>query len=459
MKFSKIFFSFLFLFSLISFPVLAMGDDPADDPADQAQVDLPKDSEITEKDSEITDELLEGMNSVLFEQVLDQDFSSLENKKLALLKKYELLGEYDSIKSDIESERYKPFIQAKIKRLQSLIKWQKMAHAKLEILFASNDYYLSIDEYKTVKLKLLYEILDRINKGHIRVDNGSITNCVKKCLSSKPSSQLSTLLKIDLYGLWSDFYQKYEKLIMQYKENKKNLTMLKGEFEDSLEELLKFLIKQKNILSNKDFDQGLKRILKKFWGKLDDQKDQSKNSIKLFDLFISKLISIKSEIECAQDWSDKFLNLKKDDKRVIMIKNLVLLQDEDFKKFGKVVYGNQYQDLVTEYLNSDKISENFVFQLLQFRFELERLKAKKEPTGLIYAAFGFGIYKKDTKLIYYLLKNMIAILEDIGIAIRKENEGVISKGEQFVEKVINGEIKVPEKLKNIIWSFIQAAVG
>lgn len=431
-----------------------------------AEQNVSFDNNVSDKSSNLDlQNIMTSVNELLFDQLLNKDFKDLDDKKLALSKRYQLRAKLSSFLNEGGLKN--------VEFWQCLINTKRVIDSKVEILLASNDCFVSEKDINKLKLYSFCVVYDHLNKlwGNVAIgiitleeltdqyiNNKYLTNVfsreIKNCLNNKISSQLSNLLRVDLYNLWQDLYGKYEKVILNYRENKINLDKLDPNFDNDLTDLLLQLNNERNDLLTLKFVTGFKKLIKKITCSVDKKKDELKESIKLFDLFIGNLIDIQGDLFAARKINERVKNFNPS-KKMILIKTIVLQEDEDFNNLIEQPNFNQYKRIVEEYLNNDKISEGFSFELLQLKLRLEKLKEKMEPN----AALVFLGFCKKTKAVCSLLKNMIEILNDINSSMEQEKKGIIDKGEQFFNKIINGEVKLPEKLTKVIWSLIQSAIG
>ncbi len=447
-----------------------------------------------------TDSLTEEL-SFLKDQVLDQDFTACEQKNLAILLQYEVDGKLNSVESDIKLAKDQKLIDKKIKILSLLVVLQKKAQAKLEVLLAADNNILTSREFKVIKLGVLnnfYRDLQKINKDVLlgkvslkdlrlkRFNNNYVTKTVTNSLKNYGIYNFDSLLKVDFCNLWPKLYENYFEFIDEYRNSKGSLFDLD---QNDLNSVLLKIQTQKNILLDIDFIGGFGLIVKKIFGtwagrinnleieKIDDKtitldsgyydsqrkdlEEQLKISIKIFDLFFINLIRINSEITKSKHFLDN-LNKLDGSKKEIVIGHMVLVENEDFNVFIKdedfAKCFDAYNFLVEEYLNNDNLNENiFVYKLFSAVSKLNSFKRKKEPVGVL-PLLGIASKNKQADSICSLTEDMIQILEQISTKLKeKDGSSIVNAG--IVERILNGEIKVPDKIQKLIYTMIQSVLG
>jgi len=465
--------------------------------AEQEAETINKDQQIIEqqeKNNEKINKLAQGLG-FLFDEVLNQDFSDSEDKTTALALKYELDSRFDSVSSDIKKGKD---VSRKIAALEFLIKLQKIVDAKLEIFLAfDQDNSLSQQKLKSIRLRLCKHFNERIKKlikcsSHVLLeDNHLITLDLGGFFQERDDFYaLKPLLKVDLLNLWPTIYEKYSNLMHAYvdKSNLENFD------EEKVDAVLTELNKQKNILSEVKFTQGImKKIFGSWAGKVDaldveigddgyfglpqgyydsyrrDMEEQLKNSIKIFELFILRLIKIKEEVHKTKKLLEKIGKLDAG-KKEVMIRNLVLQENpylialypdlNTLKKDAEFIKCfNDYHSVVKEFLNNDKLELNdmFVYRLYCAISNLKTLKSKNEPSGIL-PILGVTGKNKQTELLCSIIEDMIDILEQVTIQL-KTDKSSSSNNTGLVEKILAGEVAIPTKLKNLLMGVFQAAIN
>ena len=213
-----------------------------------------------------------------------------------------------------------------------------------------------------------------------------------------------------------------------------------------------------------------------------DLEEQLDNSIQVFDLFFINLIRINDEITKSKHFLD-YLNKLDGFKKDIVIGHMILVENEDLNNFLEkedfATCFDTYKSLVEEYLDNDNKNNNnknnnnnnkndnnnksFTENLFSYKIssaisKLNNFKHKKQPAGLL----SFASKNKQTDSICSLTQDMIQILEQISTKLNgKDGGSVVSAGGAagMIEKVLNGDIKVPDKLQKIIYTVIQSFMG
>lgn len=413
-------------------------------------------------------ELLQNLNAILFKQILEQDFSQDKDKILASYLDYELKAKYELVSNFAKN---KPDVAAKeMEVLNLLIAWQKKAQAKLEVILVVKEDLFNEYELRSIRLHILerlYTIVQKFWDGIVagkvqfeqlqkHVDDKFISGVVRCSINKKLSSEIIEYLKIDFECLLKDSYLNYQNLINKYRVSKNNLVLLDEQFKKDLDELLRSLVATKNALTK---GREEKREQNVSWKKTIKQKlgfaciDAQDLAINFFQSLIFKLLKINNEITQAKLFFVSFEKFKPSRKE-ILFKHTILNDDIDVKSGEFSAYFDTYKNLVEEFLNNEKLDENFSFRLEHCLYDLKKFRNQKEAKGSLYS---LGIFKDSAAIKNcFLIDQMISILENVAKTLRVEKEGLIGKGEQFFEQLFNGEIKIPDKFKKFVGAFVQS---
>jgi hypothetical protein len=470
MKFSKKIFSLLFLGSLFlgGINLWAAGNGP--------------DSNLSPskaQSEEVEDTCATELNSVIFNSILGQSFWDSKDQLLALYLDNELHAKYEL---------------QEVERLKILVEWQKIAQSKLDIILAKNDAFFSNQELRSLKLALLNKSFSLIfnTRGCINAQDflcdSVVAQVVKDTISKPLPKELSELLNVNFYVFWKDIYTRYKKLIDKYSQNRGNLTDLDQNFKNELNTLLKILALQKSVLTPIKFVEGWNKLKKQLFGPLGGRvenlvirkfsdlenktdadfkggyfsaermaiENQLKGSIKLFDVLILKLLKIKNEMNAAALLTGT-LSGKNLTKKEIALKHLILSNDEDVKNGEFAPFFSCYNVLIEEFLNKEKVNEDFYFRLNQCLYDLKKFKNQKEAKGSLYS---LGVFKDLTaSRICFLIDQMISNLLSVSKAIKLESKGALGRSEPFLEKLLNGDIQIPDKLTKAFELLVQTVIG
>jgi hypothetical protein len=423
---------------------------------------------------------------VIFDSVLEVDSLKTEDQVLAERIKTRLDNKY----ANILQEEDISLLSKKVWMLQCLVDMQKRANAKLEIFLAAKDEILNFFELQGVKLKIFNEFLDQIQKrwndllkdnidssglSQKFINNGFVTDCVKKWIAQKIDSSVEGLLWIDFYGLFPSLCKRYIELMDEFRNSKQENFVACSSI-IKLDSLLKDLEKQKDILFEVDWDAKFQvsrvgddnimfeQVNNSFYRK--EVKKQLKKSSDIFDLFCNKLIRIKKEVEKSKKFWLKLQDLDSN-KKSLMVKYHILFQDEDYQTFGSLddLFDcfHQFERLVEEYLSREIVdADQFIYKITSILESLKKLQSTNGITSELLAGkieiahnfmlFGWGA-KDSTRQaqkakLGYVLNLIIDILQDVRCAV--QGEEMESKG--FFKQVIKGEIPIPEKVKD--WALI-----
>ncbi|MCK4650601.1 hypothetical protein KAT08_00340 [Candidatus Babeliales bacterium] len=424
-------------------------------------------------------EALENDLGFLFDNVLDQDFLKSEDKELALKLRIEFDGKYDLIDLQSNSLKKSKNVGKKIRILRLLVKSERIAISKLEVLLAASScknygYFLSLQEWRIVKLKILKKLYNFLqdswksilnNKIDLKdfekklIDNEFITKCVTEQLSGKICGELYKLVEFDFYNLCKSLYKKYENFINKYRELKIGMIEIDDNVVSELDNLLNDFCKQKSILDDKDFGEAIKSGLYSwFW--FVGGENQIKKSEKIFELFINNLIKIKNEIYNFNDVFSRIYSINDNKKRDILIGHLVVTNKQEFQDFGNYKefsnYFEEYRAVVDTYVNSEKeLDEKFIYRIRVLLSKLHNLKNSIESYSFLNLIIGIA---KSKKVIKSLVTDMIEILNHILSYVGNSNDD-IKNGSSFIERLLSGDVVISEKIQKWIWKFVNSTVN
>ncbi|MFA5074517.1 MAG: hypothetical protein WC436_00220 [Candidatus Babeliales bacterium] len=324
--------------------------------------------------------------------------------------------------------------------LQKLIDLQKIANSKIEILLTNK--ILSKKYLANLRLYVLKKNYDQLINDR-NIDSEFIVNEIQKfCKANKINLTSNTveMLKINIFDFGGnkkivEDYCDLTHAYCVYKNNSKNLVD-----KDKLLEILKIFSNYKNTLLLK-----FNKLENNWYGGWSEEKCQLKRRIDILDLFISKLLKIKLNI----DEAEKYKNLPEEKQEIL--KDFFALEKN--KNFEIVVNSKKNQDLynylvafrnlVLEFIQKKdiKIKDDLEYKLRlnQTIADLETFLDLENGSLINISLSIFG--NKDTKCLCKIVNRIINILKKI------RGDNTPNSG-GWISKIINGDI--PEKAWDLL---------
>ncbi|MCF7799392.1 hypothetical protein K9L05_02830 [Candidatus Babeliales bacterium] len=340
------------------------------------------------------------------------------------------LSKYKNISLDLS---YQLGIQEDEQFLQKLIDLQKIANSKIEVLLATK----CLPKKYLANIRLY--ILNKNYKSLIydqKIDSDFIVNTIQEfCRANKIylSLNIKELLKVSIFDSEEnkeiiEDYCNLTHAFCAFKSNSKNIVN-----KDKLIETLKKLsIFKKSLILE------FNKLENNWYGGWTDQKYELDRYISILDLFISRLLKIKSNI----DEAEKFKNLS-EEKQEILRDFFALEKNKNFeivvnstKNHDLYNYLISFRNLVSEFIQKkDKVKDDlgYKLRLSQTIADLETFIDLENGNLVNINVNIFG--NRDTKCLCKIVNRLINILKKI----RGDNNAQNNNG-GFISKIINGDV-------------------